>query len=154
MERALGSNNPLVDNLVGQVKGATSKLNVDAFEFMPSPQETWKMIQRDYSVRQNYIIKFSQDSIDQSMGLVDILSKRGSTSRILRLEGTHITPLGRPNTDPLIDPTFIRRLTKILAQVTDKECDFNFSPMGLSDTRYMIGGDNDGIDDDVEHDNF
>ena len=112
------------------------------------------MIKKDYSVRQNYIVKFSQDSIDQSMGLIDVLCKRGSTSRVLRLEGSHITPLGRPDTDPLIDATFVRRLTKILANVTDKDCDFNFSPMGLSNTRYMIGGDSEGDDNDFEHDNF
>ena len=152
LERALGSNNPLVDNIVGQVKEATSNLNLDALEFTPSPEQTWNTVIKDYSVRQNYIIKFSDDSIDQSMALIDVFSRRGSTSRVLRLPGTHITPLGRPNTDPLIDPNFVRRLTRILGNVTDKECDFDFSPMGISNTRYMIDGAHSGGD--SEHDNF
>ena len=114
------------------------------------------MIKKDYSVRQNYIVKFSQDSIDQSMALIDSLSKRGSTSRVLRLKGTHITPLGRPDTEPLIDPNFVRRLTKILANVTDNDCDINFSPMEAmeSNADFMIGGGFDDEYDDCEHDNY
>merc|ERR1711871_683098 len=147
LERALGSNNPLLDNLVDQVTQATSNINFEAFEFSPSPQETWNIIERDYSVRQNYLIKFDNDSIDQTSSLLETFRNRGCTSRLLRLSGSHITPLGRPGVPPSLDAIFIRRLAKILTTVAGPECDYDFSPMQRPTSRYILkGGD--------EHDNY
>lgn len=72
----------MVDNIVSQAGEAVSSLNLDSLEFAPTPDETWKMIKSRYAIRQNYIVKFSDDNIDQSPALIDCLSTRGCTSRV------------------------------------------------------------------------
>jgi len=64
-------------------------------EFTPSPTETNALIRDRYSVRRNLLIKFADDSIDQSLPLAELLEDRYPgmiTTR--RLKGTHLTPLG------------------------------------------------------------
>ncbi|MER3432758.1 MAG: hypothetical protein C4288_04835 [Leptolyngbya sp. ERB_1_1] len=64
-------------------------------EFTPSPTETNALIRDRYSVRRNLLIKFADDSIDQSLPLAELLENRHPgliTTR--RLKGTHLTPLG------------------------------------------------------------
>lgn len=81
---------PLVDQL-------TQFLSPQVFsvEFKPSPLETNQIIRDRYQVRRNLVIKFSNDTIDQSLPLAEILEQRFpgmATSK--RLAGTHLTPLG------------------------------------------------------------
>lgn len=81
---------PLVDQL-------TQFLSPQVFsvEFTPSPAETTQIIRDRYSVRRNLIIKFADDSIDQSLPLAELLEASFPgmiTTR--RLKGTHVTPLG------------------------------------------------------------
>ncbi|MBW4440889.1 MAG: DUF1350 family protein [Plectolyngbya sp. WJT66-NPBG17] len=64
-------------------------------EFTPSPIETNALIRDRYSVRRNLLIKFADDSIDQSLPLAQLLEEFYPgmiTTR--RLKGTHVTPLG------------------------------------------------------------
>ena len=64
-------------------------------EFTPSPIETNALIRDRYSVRRNLLIKFADDSIDQSIPLAQLLEESYPgmiTTR--RLKGTHTTPLG------------------------------------------------------------
>ena len=64
-------------------------------EFTPSPVETTALIRDRYSVRRNMLIKFADDSIDQSLPLAQLLEENHPgmiTTR--RLKGTHVTPLG------------------------------------------------------------
>jgi hypothetical protein len=66
-----------------------------AVEFTPSPTETTALIQESYQVRRNLLVKFRNDTIDQTRSLsnllVDLFPQMVSTQR---LAGTHLTPLG------------------------------------------------------------
>jgi len=67
-----------------------------AVEFTPSPLETQTLIQTRYQVRRNLIIKFTDDTIDQSQALADLLHKRFPGMVTTKtLKGTHTTPLGQ-----------------------------------------------------------
>jgi len=67
-----------------------------AVEFTPSPLETITLVQERYSVRRNLLIKFSNDSIDQSASLTGLLQQRfPGMVTVQTLNGTHTTPLGQ-----------------------------------------------------------
>jgi hypothetical protein len=67
-----------------------------AIEFTPTPLETNKLVQENYNVRRNLIIKFNNDTIDQSATLSKILQERFAEMVTLQtLPGTHTTPLGQ-----------------------------------------------------------
>ncbi|CAM9577609.1 unnamed protein product [Discosporangium mesarthrocarpum] len=64
-------------------------------EFKPSPEETWRLIYNEYSVRNNLVIQFRRDTIDESTPLAESLFKRFGRDGELQfstLDGTHITP--------------------------------------------------------------
>lgn len=66
------------------------------FEFTPSPEETNLLIAENYRVRRNLLIKFSNDDIDQTLGLRPILNQQ--TADLISycpLPGNHLTPLGQ-----------------------------------------------------------
>ncbi|NWF60175.1 MAG: DUF1350 family protein [Fischerella sp.] len=67
-----------------------------AVEFTPSPLETNKLVQESYNVRRNLLIKFSNDTIDQSAALTELLQKRfPGMVTVQTLQGNHLTPLGQ-----------------------------------------------------------
>ncbi|MBE9004456.1 DUF1350 family protein [Fortiea sp. LEGE XX443] len=67
-----------------------------AIEFTPSPLETNKIVQESYKVRRNLLIKFNNDTLDQSAVLTKILQQRfPEMVTIQTLPGTHTTPLGQ-----------------------------------------------------------
>jgi len=67
-----------------------------AIEFTPSPLETNKIVQEDYKVRRNLLIKFNNDTLDQSTVLTKILQQRfPEMVTVQTLPGTHTTPLGQ-----------------------------------------------------------
>ena len=71
----------------------TPALNV---EFAPSPLETEKLIAEHYSIRRNLLLKFTQDNLDQTVNLNDVLESKFSDMVTLRtLTGTHLTPLSQ-----------------------------------------------------------
>ncbi len=76
--------------LIGQIP---QEFNV---EFSPDPQETLDLITDYYDVRRNLIIKFNNDSIDQSYTLDRTLNKifPGMVSTQI-INGSHLTPLGQ-----------------------------------------------------------
>jgi Protein of unknown function (DUF1350) len=65
-------------------------------EFSPNPQETLKLIAEYYDVPQNLIVKFSNDTLDQSYTLGQTLKQifPGQIST-LTINGSHVTPLGQ-----------------------------------------------------------
>ncbi len=65
-------------------------------EFAPSPQETLDLITDYYDVKRNLIVKFSNDTIDQSYTLGQTLMKifPGMVST-QTINGSHLTPLGQ-----------------------------------------------------------
>ena len=65
-------------------------------EFTPSPVETKTLIETRYEVRRNLIVKFTDDTIDQSNALAKLLDRRfPSMVTVQTLKGTHTTPLGQ-----------------------------------------------------------
>ena len=76
--------------LMGQIP---QEFNV---EFTPSPSETLDTIADYYDVPRNLIIKFNNDTIDQSYTLGQTLGKifPGMVSTQI-INGTHLTPLGQ-----------------------------------------------------------
>lgn len=67
-----------------------------AIEFSPSPLETNKLVQESYNVRRNLLIKFSNDTLDQSAALKEILQQRFPEMVTAQtLPGNHVTPLGQ-----------------------------------------------------------
>jgi hypothetical protein len=76
--------------LIGQMP---QEFNV---EFSPNPQETLELISDYYDVSRNLIVKFNNDSIDQSYTLDRTLNKifPGMVSTQI-INGSHLTPLGQ-----------------------------------------------------------
>ncbi|MFN6569790.1 hypothetical protein A6770_14290 [Nostoc minutum NIES-26] len=67
-----------------------------AIEFTPSPLETNQLVLERYNIRRNLLIKFSNDTLDQSGTLTKILQERFSEMVTAQtLPGTHTTPLGQ-----------------------------------------------------------
>jgi hypothetical protein len=65
-------------------------------EFTPSPEETNHLIEQQYQVKRNLLIKFKNDDIDQTRSLTAALEQRFPTMTTVQiLPGNHLTPLGQ-----------------------------------------------------------
>jgi hypothetical protein len=65
-------------------------------EFTPNPQATLRLIAEYYDVPHNLIVKFKDDTIDQSYTLGQTLTKIfPETIASLTINGNHLTPLGQ-----------------------------------------------------------
>lgn len=90
-------NNYSAQQAVPLVEQLTQLVSPQAFsvEFTPSPQETNRIISDRYQVRRNLLIKFTDDTIDQTLPLAQLLEARfPSMIATRRLKGSHLTPLG------------------------------------------------------------
>ena len=93
-------NNYAAKEAIPLLEQFNSTINV---EFTPSPRETDLIVQQHYKIRRNLLIKFNNDTIDQSAILSEILQARFGEMAIAKtLAGNHLTPLGqdikwRPN---------------------------------------------------------
>jgi hypothetical protein len=83
---------PLVTQFTSQFAPAAMPVT----EFIPSPQETNRIISQQYIVRRNLLIKFANDTLDQSLPLAGILEDVApGMITTQRLRGNHLTPLGQ-----------------------------------------------------------
>jgi Protein of unknown function (DUF1350) len=65
-------------------------------EFTPDPAATNRLIEHHYQVRRNLLVKFSNDTIDQTRLLSTLLEARfPNMVTIKKLSGNHLTPLGQ-----------------------------------------------------------
>lgn len=65
-------------------------------EFTPSPIETNELIAQRYEVRRNLLVKFTNDNIDQTASLTQVLQQRfPNMVAVQTLRGNHLTPLGQ-----------------------------------------------------------
>ncbi|NJN48735.1 MAG: DUF1350 family protein [Alkalinema sp. RL_2_19] len=65
-------------------------------EFIPSPAETNQIVAKQYLIRRNLLIKFANDSLDQTLPLASILEDLSpGMITTQRLRGNHLTPLGQ-----------------------------------------------------------
>ncbi len=86
-------NNYAASDAIPLVEQLNSTLEI---EFVPTPQETNKLVQENYNVRRNLLVKFSNDTIDQSTTLREILDKRfPGMVTAQTLQGSHLTPIGQ-----------------------------------------------------------
>jgi len=78
-------------------------------EFTPSPEETTRIVRDRYDIPHNLLVKFSNDTLDQTRPLSMILNDRfpGHTA-LCKLKGNHMTPVAQdlkwetnPNFTPL-----------------------------------------------------
>jgi predicted alpha/beta hydrolase family esterase len=82
--------------LMGQVSSAVLQFSQDfSLEFTPSPQETDQIIAQNYQVRRNLLVRFTNDTLDQTTRLTEILQNRFPGMVVAQtLSGSHLTPLG------------------------------------------------------------
>ena len=86
-------NNYAARDAIPLVEQFNTAINV---EFTPSPTETYKLVKENYNVRRNLLIKFSNDNLDQSAALTQLLhNKFGDMVATQTLIGNHLTPLGQ-----------------------------------------------------------
>jgi len=95
----------LAEKLPSQIFSAVNSALSDVPEdFRPNPEETWRLIEDSYSVKNNMIVQFRNDNIDQSPYLAQILEKKYGLKGDLHfatLDGSHVTP----NTQDIEDTT-------------------------------------------------
>ena len=90
---AMSFNNFMADKSIPLLKKMSQKLNLQT-EFSPSPTETLNLIREHYDQTNNLLIKFKNDNLDQSNLLLKSLKTRPfDKSKILQLDGNHVTPV-------------------------------------------------------------
>lgn len=86
-------NNYAASDAIPMAEQISSAINI---EFTPSPGETKQIILDSYQVRRNLLIKFDNDTIDQSIPLAKILDQIfPNMISLKKLPGHHQTPLGQ-----------------------------------------------------------
>jgi hypothetical protein len=65
-------------------------------QFSPTPDETWDRIRSSYRVKENIVLQFSSDNLDQSDRIFDILSESGKSLNVTKqvIPGDHLSPVG------------------------------------------------------------
>ena len=83
--------------LLEQVIQFAPDLQLDKqLEFVPTPQETFELIETQYPTHYNLLVKFRRDTIDQTRPLSDVLVRRfPQTTTVRILDGTHTTPIAQ-----------------------------------------------------------
>jgi len=82
--------------LVEQLSSLMEPTLLKDVEFTPSPAEMTQLVAQQYGVRRNLLIRFTQDEIDQTPALAEVLVPRFPdmiTHQVL--PGNHLTPLGQ-----------------------------------------------------------
>ena len=65
-------------------------------EFTPSPLETNALVAERYQVRRNLLIKFTNDTLDQTLAMGEVLQNRfPGMVTLQKLAGSHTTPIGQ-----------------------------------------------------------
>lgn len=94
-----------------------------AVEFTPDPEETNEIIASGYQVRRNLVVKFKEDTIDQTLLLLPVLETRfPDMVTILTLPGNHLTPLSQdPGWKPGIEFSPLDAIAQWLRQELYRE---------------------------------
>ncbi|KAG2502253.1 hypothetical protein HYH03_000739 [Edaphochlamys debaryana] len=81
--------------LLDQIPSVFNEVGNGATDFYPTPAESRAIISRSYSVSPTLLVRFSDDSIDESPEIAALIKPRlGSGCTLLTLPGSHITPCG------------------------------------------------------------
>jgi hypothetical protein len=91
-------------SVVDQLPPLLQSISDGAREFAPTPDDTREVCRRMYRARRTLLVRFEDDSIDESENLMKVLQESRSIMRMKRplvkmdvrletIKGTHITPL-------------------------------------------------------------
>ncbi|GIL85485.1 hypothetical protein Vretimale_13417 [Volvox reticuliferus] len=81
--------------LIDQIPSVFGEVGGGATDFYPSPAESRALISAGYSVHPTLMVRFSDDSLDESAEIARLLQPRlGSGVTLLTLPGNHLTPCG------------------------------------------------------------
>ena len=90
---AISFNNFKAEKSIPMLRKISQRLNFQT-EFSPSPVETLNLIKEHYEQINNLLIRFKNDNLDQNNLLLQSLRQRDfDKSKILQLEGNHLTPV-------------------------------------------------------------
>ena len=90
---SISFNNFSVNKSIPMINDIASRFNIKP-EFRPSPIETMKLIAHNYNQPKNLIINFSNDRLDESQKLIDVLNQINKEQlKHILLEGDHLTPV-------------------------------------------------------------
>ena len=107
---AISFNNFKAARSIPLLKKMSQKINLQT-EFSPSPYETLNLIREHYEQINNLLIKFKKDNLDQNDLLLKSLRKRDSDkSKIIQLDGNHLTPVNIGLREKLINTNSQRSL--------------------------------------------
>ena len=103
---AISFNNFKAEKSIPLLRKMSQRLNFQT-EFSPSPSETLNLIREHYEQINNLLIKFKNDNLDQNNLLLKSLRGRNSDkSKIMRLDGNHLTPVGVGLREKLLKSNF------------------------------------------------
>ena len=103
---AISFNNFKADKSIPMLEKMSQRLNFQT-EFSPSPSETFTLIREHYEQRNNLLIKFKNDNLDQNNLLLKSLRGRNSDkSKIIQIDGNHLTPVGVGLREKLLKSNF------------------------------------------------
>ena len=103
---AISFNNFKAAKSIPLIRKMSQKLNFQT-EFSPSPSETLNLIREDYEQINNLLIKFKNDNLDENDLLLKSLKVRPSDkSKIILLEGNHLTPVSLGIREKLLTSNF------------------------------------------------
>ena len=103
---AISFNNFKADKSIPFLRKISQKLNFQT-EFSPSPSETLNLIREHYDQINNLLIKFKNDNLDQNDLLLKSLKERPfDKSKIILLDGTHLTPVSVGLREKLLKSNF------------------------------------------------
>jgi len=120
---AISFNNFKADKSIPLLRKMSQKLNFQT-EFSPSPSETLNLIREHYQQINNLLIKFKNDNLDQNDLLLKSLMERPSDkSKIMSLDGNHLTPVSLGIKEKLLKSNFqsslkYEKIDLIVDQVT------------------------------------
>tara|TARA_B100000965_G_scaffold253926_1_gene213648 strand:- start:193 stop:918 length:726 start_codon:yes stop_codon:yes gene_type:complete len=90
---AISFNNFKANKSIPMLSKMSGRLNFQT-EFSPSPTETLNLVREHYQQKNNLLIKFRKDNLDQNNLLIKSLKVRDSDmSEIIQLDGNHLTPV-------------------------------------------------------------
>ena len=90
---AISFNNFKAAKSIPMLREVSQRINFQT-EFSPSPAETLNLIREHYEQKNNLLIKFKNDNLDQNNLLLKLLKDRNSDkSELIRLDGNHLTPV-------------------------------------------------------------
>ena len=101
---AISFNNFKANKSIPMLRKMSKKLNFQT-EFSPSPLETLNLIKEHYEQKNNLLIRFKNDNLDQNNLLLKSLQERESDkSNIMHIDGNHLTPVSLGIREKLIMP--------------------------------------------------